>query len=91
MAIYFMFMYMCGASMGPLLTGAISDWRARVAAQMAQSAVVTAANKATGLQQAMLIIPLLGFLLAVVLYAGSRTITRDIEKRESQVAEPAAA
>jgi MFS family permease len=83
MAIYFMFMYMCGASMGPLLTGALSDWRAKVAAQAAQSAVVTAANKATGLQEAMLMIPLLGFLLALVLYAGSRTITRDIERRES--------
>ena len=85
MAIYFMFMYMCGASMGPLLTGTISDWRARVAAAAAQSSVITAANKATGLQEAMLIIPLLGFLLAVVLYAGSKTITADIDRRESVI------
>jgi MFS family permease len=83
MSIYFMFMYMCGASMGPLLTGAISDWRAKVAAQAAGSAVISAANKAVGLQEAMLIIPVLGFLLAVVLWAGSRTLVRDIE-RQSQ-------
>ena len=84
-SIYFMFMYMCGASMGPLLTGALSDWRAKVASQAAGSAVVTAAHKALGLQEAMLMIPLLGLLLAMVLYASSRTITRDIGKREAFV------
>ena len=90
MSLYFMFMYMCGASMGPLLTGYVSDWRARMAAEAAQSAVITASNKATGLQQAMLMIPLLGFLLAVVLYAGSRTIARDIARREAMAAQTAA-
>lgn len=88
MAIYFMCMYMCGASFGPLLTGAISDWRARVAAAAEQSTVITAAHKAIGLQQAMLIIPLLGLLLALVLYAGSRTISADIARRESLSAQP---
>lgn len=88
MSIYFMIMYMCGASMGPLLTGALSDWRAKVAAQTAQSTLVTAAHKAIGLQEAMLIIPVLGLLLAIVLYAGSRTISRDIERRESLVVQP---
>ena len=85
MAIYFMFMYMCGASMGPLLTGAISDWRAKEAAAAAQSTVVTAAHKAIGLQEAMLVIPLLGLLLAMVLYFASLTITADINKRQSLV------
>ena len=89
MSIYFMFMYMCGASMGPLLTGAISDWRAKVASQAAGSAVITAANKAVGLQEAMLMIPLLGLLLALVLYAGSLTITRDIDRREALVVQTA--
>ena len=74
--------------MGPLLTGALSDWRAKVAAQTAQSTLVTAAHKAIGLQEAMLIIPVLGLLLAIVLYAGSRTISRDIERRESLVVQP---
>ena len=89
MSIYFMFMYMCGASMGPLLTGALSDWRAKTAAAAAQSSVVTAAHKAIGLQEAMLIIPLLGLLLAIVLYAASRTITADIGKREALVVQTA--
>jgi len=90
MSIYFMFMYMCGASMGPLLTGAVSDWRAKTAAAAAQSTVVTAAHKAIGLQEAMLIIPVLGFLLAVVLYAGSRTIAKDIGRREALAVQTAA-
>ena len=79
MAIYFMAMYLCGASMGPLLTGALSDWRARVAAESAGTAVISAAHRAVGLQQAMLVIPLLALFLGAVLYAGSRTIVRDME------------
>ncbi|HEY3739593.1 MAG TPA: MFS transporter [Bryobacteraceae bacterium] len=88
MAIYFMCMYMCGASFGPLLTGTLSDWRAHVAAAADQSTVITAVHKAIGLQQAMLIIPLLGMLLAAVLWAGSRTISADIARRESLAAQP---
>jgi MFS family permease len=82
MAIYFMAMYLCGASFGPLLTGKVSDIMARRAADAAGSAVITDAFKAIGLQQAMLMMPLLAVLLAVVLYIGSRTIPRDMEKRE---------
>ena len=82
MSIYFMFMYMCGASLGPYLTGILSDSRAKAAAAAAGSAAVTAAHRATGLQEAMLVIPVLGFLLAAVLFAASRTVISDIQKRE---------
>jgi MFS family permease len=83
MAIYFMAMYMCGASFGPLLTGKLSDLMARRAADAAGAARLTEAFKAIGLQQAMFIIPILSLLLAVVLYCGSRTIARDMRKREA--------
>jgi predicted MFS family arabinose efflux permease len=83
MAIYFMAMYLCGASFGPLLTGKLSDVLAHRAAALAGSTAVTEAFRATGLQQAMLIIPVLCLALAFVLYMGSRTITRDIRKREA--------
>jgi MFS family permease len=83
MAIYFMAMYMCGASFGPLLTGKLSDVLARRAAALAGSASVTEAFRAAGLQQAMLIIPVLSAALGLVLYAGSRTIAADIAKREA--------
>lgn len=83
MAIYFMLMYMCGASFGPLLTGTISDLMARRAADAAGSAVITEAFRAIGLQQAMLVIPILALLLAGVLYAGSRTIGGDMARRRT--------
>jgi len=83
MAIYFMAMYMCGASFGPLLTGKLSDVLAHRAAALAGSASVTETFRAIGLQQAMLIIPVLCTALAFVLYMGSRTISSDIAKRES--------
>jgi MFS family permease len=83
MAIYFMAMYMCGASFGPLLTGKLSDLLAHRAAALAGSTVVTESFRATGLQQAMLIIPVLCTVLAFVLYRGSRTIIADIAKREA--------
>jgi len=37
------------------------------------------------LQQAMLVIPALSLILALVLYAGSRTITRDMAARDQQL------
>ena len=84
MAIYFLAMYLCGASFGPLLTGKLSDWMARRAADAAGAAGLTEAFKAVGLQQAMFVIPLLSLLLAFVLYCGSRTIAADMRKRAVQ-------
>jgi MFS family permease len=82
MSIYFMAMYLCGASFGPLLTGSLSDHFARKAMAAAGGVKMTEAFKATGLHQAMLVIPVLSLLLAAVLYVGSRTITRDVQRRE---------
>jgi MFS family permease len=86
MALYFMLMYMCGASFGPYLTGHISDLMARRAADAGGSAVVTEAFKAIGLQQAMIVIPILSVALAIVLWAGSRTIVRDMQRQEDAAA-----
>lgn len=81
MAVYFLAMYLCGASFGPLLTGKLSDWMARRAAGAAGAPQITEAFKAVGLQQAMFIIPALSLMLALVLYGGSRTIAVDMRKR----------
>jgi predicted MFS family arabinose efflux permease len=83
MAIYFMAMYLCGASFGPILTGHLSDRLAQRAAALAGSPVVTESFRAVGLQQAMLIIPVLSTVLAGVLYMGARTIVSDIARREA--------
>jgi MFS family permease len=90
MAVYFMAMYLCGASFGPLLTGRISDMMARRMAAAAGSATITETFKALGLQQAMLILPVMAVLLAVVLFIGSRTIGKDLEKRETAARQAAA-
>jgi len=82
MSIYFMFMYMCGASLGPLLTGVVSDWRAKEAAASLGLAAINAQARAQGLQEAMLMIPVLSFLLSIVLWAGSKTIARDMDRRD---------
>jgi len=81
MAIYFMAMYLLGASFGPLLTGKLSDLLAQRAAAAAASATLTEAYRAIGLQQAMLVIPVLALALSFVLYMGSRTIIADTERR----------
>ncbi|MBZ5524883.1 MAG: MFS transporter [Acidobacteriia bacterium] len=77
MSIYFLAMYMCGASFGPIITGQLSDRMAHRAAAAAGSLQVTEAFRAIGLQQAMLVIPVLALGLAIVLWAGSRTIAKD--------------
>jgi MFS family permease len=82
MAVYFMAMYLCGASFGPLLTGRLSDFLARSAAGTAGSSVITESFKATGLHQAMYVIPVLSAGLALALFGGSRTIGADMERRD---------
>ncbi len=84
MAVYFMAMYLCGASFGPLLTGKLSDMAARRAMEAAGAIKMSEVFRATGLQQAMLIIPVLSVILAFVLFMASRTITADIAKREQR-------
>ncbi len=86
MALYFMLMYLCGASFGPYLTGHLSDRMARRAADAAGSPVITEAFKAIGLQQAMIMIPILAACLAAVLWAGSRTIIKDMQRQEARTA-----
>lgn len=76
MAIYFLVMYVGGASFGPVLTGRLSDAMAHRAAAAAGSTAVTETARAIGLQQAMLIIPVLSLALGLVLWAGSRSIVR---------------
>lgn len=82
MSIYFLVMYLGGASWGTLIIGRMSDRFALHAAQLAGMDKVTEQFKAIGLQQALLLIPVLSVLLALVLWLGSRTIGSDIEKQQ---------
>jgi len=48
--------------------------------------VITEAARATGLQQAMVVIPIVNVGLAFVLFMGSRTILSDIARRQKAAA-----
>jgi MFS family permease len=78
MAMYFFAMYLLGAAQGPVVTGWISD---QVASQKASGgeAISIEWARAVGLQQALFLVPLLGSILILVLFAGSRTVKRDYE------------
>jgi MFS family permease len=81
-AIYFCFMYILGASMGPVGTGFLSDHFARKAMTDAGAGSMTEAFKAIGLHNAMYIIPILALAAAAVLFAASRTMDKDVRKQE---------
>jgi len=85
MAIYFCAMYVLGGSLGPIGTGWLSDSLARRSASLAGfdlrgSAAIPEQFRAAGLHQAMYVIPGLGIVLVAVLFAGSRTVSKDMEK-----------
>ena len=84
MALYFFAMYVLGASLGPYGTGLVSDFfTARAAAAAGVTATTQQALepfRAAGLHTAMYLIPVLGALLTLVLFAASRTVTKDTER-----------
>ena len=78
MALYFFAMYVLGASFGPLGTGMLSDFFTRRAAA---GAAVLEPFRGAGLHAAMYAVPVLSVLLATVLFAATRTVARDMERR----------
>jgi MFS family permease len=94
MALYFFAMYVLGASLGPVATGLASDHYTK---QAAIAAGVTDLSRqalepfrGSGLHSAMYIIPILVTLLALVLWAGSRTVTKDMNRLQEWMREAAA-
>ena len=81
-AIYFCFMYILGASMGPVGTGFLSDHFAHKAMLDAGAGDMTEAFRAIGLHNAMYAIPVLALAAAVVLFAASRTMEKDVRKQQ---------
>ena len=89
MAVYFFAMYVLGASFGPYATGILSDLFTKRAANLAGindfSQIALEPFRAEGLHSAMYVIPILSILLTLVLFAASRTVTKDIEKLQKWV------
>jgi MFS family permease len=81
-ALYFCFMYILGASMGPVGTGFLSDHFAHKAMIDAGASTMTEAFKAIGLHNAMYAIPVLALAAALVLFAASRTMEKDVRKQQ---------
>jgi MFS family permease len=83
MAVYFFSMYVLGAALGPALTGSLSDYFTRRAAGP-QARILPLSLlepfRAEGLHSAMYVLPLLGAVLAWVLFLGSRTVAKDSER-----------
>lgn len=91
MALYFFAMYVLGASLGPVGTGLASDYFTTQAAIAAGAVDLSRAAlepfRAQGLHSAMYAIPVLGALLTIVLFAGSKTVSKDMERLQSWMRE----
>jgi MFS family permease len=91
MAVYFFAMYVLGASLGPYGTGVLSDFFTKRAAQIVGvtdfSQTALEPFRAEGLHSAMYVIPILSVLLMLVLFAASRTVTKEIEQMQNWMRE----
>jgi MFS family permease len=91
MALYFLAMYVFGASLGPVGTGFASDHFTRRAAIAAGVSVGSQQAlepfRAAGLHAAMYVVPALGAALALVLFAAARTVPADAERLRSWMRE----
>jgi MFS family permease len=82
MAIYFCAMYFLGAVLGPVAMGKLSDTLARSLAASEGLDRPSRAHLAIGLHDAMYVIPVLEVALVLVLFAASRTVSRDYARRK---------
>ncbi len=81
-------MYMRGGSFGPVLTGRLSDYFARLAMAEAGASRLNEHFRAVGLHSAMYVIPLCSVLLGIVLVGAARTVSRDMDKLQHWMSSP---
>jgi len=88
MALYFFAMYVLGGAFGPLIVGALSDHYAHGAMIEAGASAMTEAFRAEGLHRALIYaVPMVSLALTLVLFAGARTIAKDMEKLQKRMLE----
>ncbi len=95
MALYFCAMYLLGGAFGTYILGALSDHygkQAMLAAGVAIEGVkvVPMPYSATGLHSAFYVVPIVSVVLALVLFAGARTVAGDMEKLQKWMREASA-
>lgn len=80
MAVYFFWMYVLGGAFGTSILGMLSDRFARRAMTAEGATAMTESARAVGLHDAFMIVPVLAGLLAIVLFAASRTMKHDMRR-----------
>lgn len=80
MAVYFACMYILGGAFGPIVVGALSDHFSQAAMLASGSAVMTEHFKAVGLHNALFVIPVALFFIAVFVYLSSRSFVQDTRR-----------
>jgi len=88
MALYFCFMYLIGASFGPVITGGLSDHFARLAMAASGATTMTEPLRAVGLHRGMYIIPICALAVTFVLFMASRTAAADMHELHLWMAQP---
>jgi len=87
MALFFFAMYVLGGAFGTTILGMVSDHRARAAMAEAGAAALSEQFRAIGLHEAFFLVPGVSVLLALSLFAGSRTVAGDIERLQKWMRE----
>lgn len=88
-ALYLAAMYLFGGSIGPLLTGYLSDWFTSRATRPGQPIPPGAVPDAYGLHQALLwLVPISFTLAAVAAWLATRTIQRDHDREAAAYGDP---
>ena len=78
-------MYVLGGAFGTTVLGMLSDYSAKNAMTKAGASVMTEVFKAEGLHTAFYIVPIVSLVLAVVLFAASRTVTKDMKQLQEML------
>jgi len=91
MSLYFFAMYLLGGALGPIGFGKLSDFFTARAAAAADAAANSASFAAAeGIHMAMHVVPILSAVLALVLFAGSRSVVSDEERLRNWMSTAAA-
>ncbi len=85
-ALYFAGMYLLGGAFGPVVVGGLSDALAESARAAAGAPELTDAMRATGLHDALFLVPVALLLTAVFVFFASRTFTADARRMQRRLA-----
>lgn len=85
MSIFLGAMYLLGAAFGSVALGALSDYMARNSQLAEGAAVMSAIHRATGLHDAMILVPIALVVTAVACLMASRTYLEDVARVQEEI------